>query len=256
MRLTSPDYNTRLFGGNPLRHWFHTRRFEWLATEMARLGLRRANVLELGCNDAHLVERLRNSITLDSYVGLDADKEGGVAQAQRAFESDRDVTVLLCSAAREIPDSAIQGSNVAICLEVFEHMSQEAMESYLDRIACEIDGYLFVTIPVQRGPVFVLKQLASFLLRIPQAPYTFGEFLRCSVSHLRAVKHDGHKGFDDRTVVQAIRRRFDVISVAGVWPGIPPAHWNTQVGIVAATRRGSRLCHGELSTASGTECRR
>ncbi|MFP5264500.1 MAG: class I SAM-dependent methyltransferase [Blastocatellia bacterium] len=226
------DYNKRLFSGG-LRARLHLSRFHWLRAQVRRLNLRRVRVIELGCFDGKTIEYL--DPMPERYLGLDANWEGGVDAGRERWKDFPNVELRVCARPEEIP-RAEESFDVGICMETLEHIPPEFVDPYLSELSRAIDGYLFITVPVERGLVFLLKHGIKKALRMKQESFDGREFFNCVLGRMNKVGRREHKGFDDRALVAQVRKYFDVMSVKGVFPNLPILSLNLTVGIVARTR--------------------
>src|SRR4051812_44578613 len=87
------SYNQRLFSGN-WRSRIHLSRFQWLATEIRRLQLDGARIIELGCFDGKTLELLDQPPA--HYLGLDANWEGGLDAGKLRYRDMPNVEMRLC----------------------------------------------------------------------------------------------------------------------------------------------------------------
>ena len=121
-------------------------------------------------------------------------------------------------------------------METLEHVPPEFVEPYLFELSRAINGYLFITVPVERGLVFFVKHSLKKALRMKHESFGALEFLNCVFGRMSKVSRREHKGFDDRALVSQVKKYFDVISVTGVFPKFPTPALNLTIGIVAKTR--------------------
>ena len=120
------SYNERLFEKNTLRGFVHRSRFIFLEQQFKHL--KNCSVLELGCFDGRCLESIETSV--DYYVGVDADWEGGLSTAQAKK---------WCCNAEFINSTTINNKmknlrkfEYTICLETLEHIGERDIENYLD----------------------------------------------------------------------------------------------------------------------------
>ena len=96
-------YNQRLFAGG-LREVFHSARFRWLCAELRRRRLSDVDIVELGCFDGKTIGYLEAAgVRVRSYLGLDADWEGGLAIGRERFRDRPEIELRLCRTPDEIP---------------------------------------------------------------------------------------------------------------------------------------------------------
>ncbi|MEK6302016.1 MAG: hypothetical protein AABO41_14995 [Acidobacteriota bacterium] len=230
------DYNQRLFSGN-WRSRIHLSRFYWLARQMRRLQLEGPRIVELGCFDARIIDLLDSPPAY--YLGLDANWEGGLDAGKRRWQNRPNVEMKLCRNPDDIPTPA-PPFRVGICMETLEHVPPELVEPYLLRLSQVVNGYVFITVPIERGLVFLFKHGAKRLLGMKDDPFSASEFINSVLGRLGRVERREHKGFDDRVLVEAVLKFFDVVSIAGVFPGFPIRSLNLTIGIIAKTKEVMR----------------
>lgn len=234
MPMIENAYNDRLFSG----HWsfIHRSRFYWLQKQVRELRLRRMKVLELGCHDGKTLEFLNDEP--EQYLGLDANWEGGLDLGRLKWKDKRNVAFQHCLKPSDIavPEHPY---DVGICMETLEHVPPDLVEPYLKRLSEVIKGYLFITVPIERGVVFLIKHGLKKVLRMQDMPFDTieaAEFLNSVIGRLDKVKRHEHKGFDDRSLVLQVNGYFDIVKVTGICPGFPLRSLNLTIGIVAKTK--------------------
>lgn len=233
-RMDQPDYNTRLFSGG-LRGRLHYARFHWLQQILASRGLGPRRVIELGCFDAKTVEFLPSDI--ESYVGCDANWEGGLDLARSRLPAPR-YEFYACRAPEELAHLEDRRFDLAIAMETLLHMPPELAERYIAFLARVTEGLLVATYPNEKGAVFLGKYLAKrFARRLDGADgYALGDIVSSTLGRCHAVGLDGRKGFDYAAMNDTIGRHFHIEEVVGLpFRGLPPS-LNFTVGVVA---RGS-----------------
>ena len=67
--------------------------------------------------------------------------------------------------------------DVGICMETLEHIPPDLVEPYSKRLSQVIEGYLFITVPIERGLVFLLKHGAKKVLGMKDDRFDKGEFI-------------------------------------------------------------------------------
>ena len=226
-------YNDRLFSG----HWsfIHRSRFYWLTKTMRELNLQQVKIIELGCHDGKTLEFLDTEPEL--YVGLDANWEGGLDLGRLKWKDRSNVAFQHCLKPDDItiPDTSY---DVGICMETLEHIPPDLVGPYLKTLSAAIEGYLFITVPIERGVMFLIKHGLKKVLQMQDLPFDTietAEFLNSVMGRLDKVKRYEHKGFDDRLLVKQVNEYFDVVSVSGICPGLPLLSLNLTIGIVAKT---------------------
>lgn len=212
-----PFYNERLFSGG-LRTFFHLARFRWLKDSLHRLNCPQDSVLELGCFDARSLEWL--PVKPKRYLGLDANWEGGLDLGLARLNEKDPHELRLCQSLSDLPDVE-EKFDIAICLETLEHLPDSDIEDYLAFLARSTRHYVLVTVPNEKGPLFLVKWLTTLLLGHPY-PYTSKELFFAVTGQCSRIPRDEHKGFDYHDLLKKMDSMFKVKAVAGApfrsWP--------------------------------------
>ena len=226
------DYNKRLFSGN-WRSRIHLSRFYWLAGQLRRLSLNRVGIIELGCYDGKTVEFL--DCPPEAYLGLDANWEGGLDSGKVKWKDFANIELRHCRTPEDIP-APQRAYDVGICMETLEHLPPDLVDPYLFKLSQVIEGYLFITVPIERGLIFLLKHGLKKVLGMKDDTFSKMEFVSSVIGRLGKVRRREHKGFDDRALVKQVEKYFDVVRLSGVFPGLPVLSLNLTIGIIARTR--------------------
>ncbi|HEX2950554.1 MAG TPA: hypothetical protein VHV83_13485 [Armatimonadota bacterium] len=203
---------------------------------MRSLQIKHARIVELGCFDAKTLDFLASAdIEVQEYFGYDANWEGGLDIGRENWHECPTVHLNECTQPEEMLLLSSK-ANVGICMETFEHLPDELVKPYIKQLHHIVDGYLFVTVPVERGTMFLLRHLMKRVLRMEDYSFTRREFWSVVFSKMSDVQHDGHKGFDDRQLIRQLADDFDILTINGILPGLPVRTWNFNIGIVAKSR--------------------
>lgn len=232
MTKSNKGYNDRLFSGN-WRSKIHFSRFYWLERQIKELNLAHLRIIELGCFDAKTVEYLPHEP--QKYLGLDANWEGGLDKARAVYKKFPFIELLYCRTPDCIPIPS-EPYNVGVCMETLEHVTSDLLEPYLKKLSLIVNGYVFLTVPVELGLMFLIKHGFKKLLGMSDHQFDRKEFLNCVLGRLDKVKRHEHKGFDYRMFIDQVAKHFDVVRVSGVFPGLPFLSLNLTIGIVARTK--------------------
>lgn len=232
-RKKGHGYNERLFSGG-LRTWFHLARFDWLLAELKNRRCSAASIVELGCFDGKLLDFLPQSPL--RYVGFDANWEGGLDIAKEKWKSHPNFSFHRVTTPEEMRLEADDTFDVAVAMETLEHVPPPMVDGYLSKIASHLDGYFFVTVPNEKGLVFLSKWLAKKLLRADADRYSFSELMNATAGRMSFVARREHKGFDYARLIGEMERHFDVIAVSGHPFGFLPYPLCFGIGIVAKSR--------------------
>jgi hypothetical protein len=228
-----PDcYNDTLFNGNRARRFLHERRFWWLIDRMRRLGIRRADVIEIGCYDAKTITYLeRGGIAVNRYIGYEADDDV-YSRAQLQWASRPEVTLVKSTSPSDIDLSST--FDVGICMETLEHLPDELVDGYLDVLARVVRGPVFFTIPVERGAMLVAKQLGYRVFGMYGDRLSWRDLVAGALSQTERIPRHEHAGFDDRQMIKRIARYFTIAESAGLF--VPYfTTLNFTVGVVGTT---------------------
>jgi hypothetical protein len=225
-------YNRRLFAGRGIRSSYHCARFHWLSEQIRNCGLPSPRVIELGCFDAKTIDFIREPPTY--YLGLDAGWENGLFRAMEQLKSNRSVELMLCTSPAQIPERG--RFDVGICMETLQHLDDDLAKCYLAKLSQLIDGKLFVTVPRERGLVFVARRVSkAMLFGRARIPYTWRELLMLSLGKTKKVQRNEYKGFDERKLIRTISRYFKIEKICSVFPPSFPLGLSFTIGIVAAS---------------------
>jgi len=233
-KMSEAGYNERLFSGG-LRGRLHESRFRWLLKSLRKVDAPCERILELGCFDGRSLSYLPRRP--HAYLGLDANWEGGVDLGRERWRQDPTVRFERCQTPAELRQWVDgQRFDTTLCLETLEHVPPELVESYVEEIAKATTGYLIVTVPNEKGPVFLAKYVVKRL---------FGDYFRyrpievwgAFIGRMDLVKRDDHKGFDYETIVRLIESRFEVVEVSGYPFRMLPKWASFGVGIIGKARK-------------------
>ncbi|MEW9586992.1 class I SAM-dependent methyltransferase [Paraburkholderia sp. DGU8] len=204
-------YNERLFAGG-FRGYLHLARFHWVARQIRRLGCPARTVLEIGCFDGKLIEFLPTEPT--RYVGYDADWEHALDLAHEKWSDRPNLVFCKATSADQMKLPVTERFDIAVSMETLEHVPPELVDGYLKKMASHVDGYVFVTVPNEKGPFFLAKWLIKKAFGSNQH-YTFGEVVNSTLGRMQYVSRNQHKGFDYDELVNEMKRHFDVVTVVG-----------------------------------------
>jgi hypothetical protein len=127
---------------------------------------------------------------------------------------------------------AAQHFDVAVSLETFEHLPPTEVPAFVEKLATLSDR-LLVTVPVERGFVFLAKHMAKAVLRLGGGQqYSAADWTNSALSRLDRVKRNDHKGFDERVLADQMARHFRSVKLSYL-PGIPLSHANFSAAIEA-----------------------
>lgn len=228
------QYNDRLFNQGGLRASYHLARYHWLKRKLSERSSQVSRLIEIGCLDAKTLEFLPG--TPEHFLGIDANWEGGLDEGIARYGDRSYVELLEETDPNVLTQFSDNHFDTAISLETLEHLPQDVLEAYVKELARVTDGYFYVTVPNEMGPVFAAKYLLKKIAYGSTENYTFGEFLSAATFRPDKVARDEHKGFDWRALVKLLAQQFEIVEIGGVPSiGLPPM-LSLTVGIVARSK--------------------
>jgi 2-polyprenyl-3-methyl-5-hydroxy-6-metoxy-1,4-benzoquinol methylase len=227
-------YNERLFSGG-IRSYLHLSRFKWFKVEVTRRKCLADFVLELGCFDGKLIDFL--PIKPLRYIGFDANWEGGLDIAKTKWAAKPEYSFLKASSPEEMLLNSKDIYNIAVSMETLEHVPAELVDGYLRKIAEHLDGYFFITVPNEKGIIFLIRWLIKNTFSKDKENYTFLELLNSILGNMELVDRREHKGFDYKELIKNIEIYFDIINIAGFPFGFLPKSFCFGIGIIAKSKR-------------------
>lgn len=207
-------YNERLFSGD-LRSYFHFARFKWCIDQINKIGASTESVLELGCFDGKLIDFMSEKPS--QYIGFDANWEGGLDLAKQKFKDHKNFSFLEANTPQEMILKDDQKFSLAVSMETLEHIPPHLVDGYLKKIADHLDekGYFLITIPNEKGIIFLLKWLTKKLLIGDTTNYSFSEVINATLGKMELVSRNEHKGFDYEKLIKDVQKYFDIIKISG-----------------------------------------
>jgi 2-polyprenyl-3-methyl-5-hydroxy-6-metoxy-1,4-benzoquinol methylase len=225
--ISEAGYNERLFSGG-LRTWIHSARFRWVADVVSTIPCQ--SMLELGCFDGKLLDFLHERPVI--YKGFDAGRAGGLDKALRERQA-AGVSFHLTRSPDEMRLSDDERFDVAVSMETLEHVPQDMVEPYLAKIAQHLRGHLIVTVPNEKGPVFLAKWAAKRLLTNDRPEHTLRDVFNQVIGRSDRVPRFEHTGFDYAVLVRQVAKYFNVLAVRAVPLHPLPPILSYGVGIIA-----------------------
>lgn len=228
----SSNYNQRLFSGG-FRKWLHEARFAWINNICTENNIKTNSVLELGCFDGRAINYLPKRP--ENYYGFDANWENGLDQAKELFASFANYHFVEASHPSQLVTNGIR-FDLAISLETIEHIPPEHVDEYLLRISKVLDGMFLVTVPNEKGLLFLVKYLVKKFILGGAEKYTASELLNATLGRMGNVRRNQHKGFDWEELSRSLSTYFDIVSVEGVQFPSLPLSVNAQIGFVLRSK--------------------
>lgn len=229
------SYNERLFEKKGLRSYYHLARYRWIRSEIAKRSLTDYKCLEIGCFDGKLLDHLDAQPA--EYVGIDANWENGLDLARARFGGRSDISLLETTDPASLDAYEKGYFDISVALETLEHMPDDILTGYLRQLARVTKDWLFVSVPIEIGPVFLAKHVGKSLRYGLGEQYTFREVIAATLGRSQDVARDQHKGFDYRKLAAEIGEYFDDVEVSGIPFAVGSPALSMTVGIVAKARR-------------------
>lgn len=228
-------YNTLLFSGG-WRTRLHNMRFRWAARQITDAP-ESFSLFELGCFDCRSLKHIPKP---KRYVGADAGWEGGINDAQMTFVNVPWVELIVAQTAFDLAPYANQQFDYTMSLETLEHIPDRLLDGYIEFLARVTKKRLYITVPVEVGPVFLAKYLVKRMLpgfeNGETGSYNWNEVYWATRGDVSKVERYEHKGFDYRVLVKQLEKHFRIVKVEGLpLPGYP--YYSFQAGIIAEPRR-------------------
>ena len=240
--LNEHGYNERLFSSG-LRSKLHFARFNWVRSICLRHNYSTKTVLELGCFDGKLIKFLPEKPI--RYVGFDANWEGGLDLAKAQWAGEPAFAFFKATSPAELSLTSTDIFDLAVSMETLEHISPGQLDDYLLRISQHLNGHFLVTVPNEKGVVFLCKWLVKRLLSKDAERYSFSELVNATMGRMQFVERREHKGFDYDLLIKQLSKHFDVIEVGGHPFGYLPHSLCFGIGIVAKSKGQTILPHGQ-----------
>ena len=122
-------------------------------------------------------------------------------------------------------------------METLEHLSPQLIDGYLRKLARQTRHYILITVPNEKGLVFLSKWLVKKLIIGDALDYTFSELANATLGRMHKVRRSEHKGFDyDCLIAKEVAVYFDVSSISGYPFRLLPTSLCFGVGIVGRKR--------------------
>lgn len=222
------SYNERLFSGG-LRSWFHLARFRWLREKCLQYNADLSVVVELGCYDGPAIDYL--PAPPGEYYGFDANWEGGLDLARETYSGAQNYHFSYCDTPDGLQLPTGKSSTLTISMETLEHIPPELLPGYLDRLAAISRGLVLVTVPNEKGALFLAKYLVKRFVPGGET-YTMSEVVNATLGRMDRVERDNHKGFDWCALRKQLYGYFRPVTMEGVQVARLPARLNAQIGLV------------------------
>lgn len=231
-------YNERLFSGRGLRSYLHNSRFKWFREQQDAMGFSTAKVIELGCFDGRLLGFM--ATPPEHYIGLDADWEGGLSKAQSTYADHPRWQFIKSADPQDLQQFADDSFELAVALETMEHIPADLVDAYLQQLARVVKGDLVISVPNEKGLVFITKWLAKKLFFGGAETYRPSELFSAIFGRMESIERNEHKGFDYAQLSRQIAKYFDDVQVQAMPLKGLPLWLGFTVGITARSRNSGK----------------
>lgn len=171
------------------------------------------------------------------YEGFDANWEAGLDLARQRWNEENYKFITCKKPADFVPS---QMHDITVCMETAEHLPTSDLESYVQIMRQWTKEYCFVTVPNEKGIIFLTKYIIKKIKgeKGPDLDYTLTELLLTVTGNLSQVARveGGHKGFDYKNLLLLLERYFRVVSVDAIPFGKLPRSLSFTIGIVLAPK--------------------
>lgn len=231
-----PGYNERLFESRGPRSWVHNARFHWVAEKLRVHAPDNLKIIELGCFDGRLLRYVPWQPS--RYQGFDAGWDGGLQSAQERYRDHPTCRFIEARTPEALAELENDSFNIGVALETLEHVPPDIVDDYLAELARVIDGWFLVSVPNEKGLVFLSKWTwKRVFYGKHEKHYTTAELANATLGRMEKVSRRGHKGFDHAALARQIERHFDIVKIEGIPFRRSPTWLTYTVGIVARSRR-------------------
>ena len=225
-------YNERLFSGG-FRKYLHLARFRWVMKYIDKHNINTNSVIELGCYDGKLLDHF--SAYPNKYVGFDANWEGGL---DIAFGKYKNKNISFHKAETPKDMDFLDGLfECGFCMETLEHIPPELVEPYLQKLSQHLKGYFFITVPNEKGILFLIKYIIKSLFSNDVQKYSLKEIYFATTGQLSKVVRYDHKGFDYMVLSEQLEKYFEIVEISGHPINFLPMSLCFGIGIVCKTKK-------------------
>jgi hypothetical protein len=205
----------------------------WLRDKIAKYNCSTEKVLELGCFDGKTIEFLDRKPL--EYEGYDANWEGGLDLGQQIWKDNLGYRFKLCNHIDQFTP-VFDYFDISVCQETAEHLPVIDLEEYIKRLADATKSYCFISVPNEKGLMFLLKHLTKVITqeKNEQQDVSFMDIVNSTFGRLNRVERDvrSHKGFDYKELEKILAKYFEVVEVSSIPINWAPIRLSFTVGYV------------------------
>ena len=228
-----PPYNERLFKPKSIRRFLHLARYKWINYQLKKHQIKYQKVIELGCHDGRVLNYLPKKPLI--YKGFDANWENGLDLAKKKFIENKNYYFYEAQNPNDMQLEKNEIFDLAFSLETLEHIPEQLLCPYLEKISQHLNGYYLITVPNEKGPFFIIKRLVR--PKDDSYKYTFKDYINLLFGKTNSVERKDHKGFNYDHLIYDLKKYFDIIEVEGHPLGsFLPKFLCFGIGIIAKTK--------------------
>jgi 2-polyprenyl-3-methyl-5-hydroxy-6-metoxy-1,4-benzoquinol methylase len=162
-------YRDQIGSSNPVIAWSHRSRFEKAISLIDRDDCK---LLDYGCGDGTFLATAAGRIGEGHGSDVDAD------QIEGCRERFADLSNVSFSVVGDLGEDQNGTFDVVTCMETLEHCTEPIVEIVLADVArlCSRDGRAIISVPIEIGPSFLLKQsIRALAARMGNSSYHMSE---------------------------------------------------------------------------------
>jgi SAM-dependent methyltransferase len=152
-------YQTQIANKNKVLAWSHQSRFE---KALSLIGRNTKKLLDYGCGDGTFLALAADRIVEGHGVDVDANQ---IEECRDRLGSGRNLSFFVNG---DLAGPEHDGAyDVVTCMEMLEHCTEPIVEEVLADVSrlCAPDGCVIISVPVEVGPSFLVKQTVRAIAR-------------------------------------------------------------------------------------------
>ena len=232
--LSKPGYNERLFESGGLRSYLHRSRFRWFRKAAESRVREELRLIELGCFDGRLLNYCPSPPSL--YEGFDAGWEGGLDLAKKRYAENENYQFIKGDNPSGLDIINNEIFDFGVAMDTLEHVPPDYVRGYLERLSRIVNGYIVITVPNEKGFIFLTKWLVKQVFYGGAESYTLSEIIATTLGHMEKITRIEHKGFDYEQLISDVELYFNIIKVDAIPFRRVPVSLSFTIGILAESK--------------------